>query len=275
MEYTLKPIAPEHLAAALRVEKAAMGNHCYLADVYEYFQTTQGELTGVFAGGELAGIGKLTVLWDGSGWLEALRVAPEWQRKGVGTAIYRRYMEQAEALGCTALRMYTGIHNVASAELARRFGLQQAAQFREYTLPAAQGGGEEDFSPVSPDEAFALLEPWFGRYNGYVVMNRTYYRLNEATCRGLAQNGRLWRHAQSGTVMVAGARFQPGKGLHIALLEGDRGRGLAFAQRLAARQGAGQLLCNFALENPGLEAFLQQNGFRAAGDDLITMELAL
>lgn len=272
MEYTVKPVTPEYLADALRVEKAAMGDHCYLADVYEYYQTTRGELTGAFADGRLVGIGKFTVLWDGSGWLETLRVEPDWQRKGVGMALYRRYMEQAEALHCPYLRMYTGANNIPSAGLARRFGLEKAAQFREYALPVRAEGDGSGFAAVAVDQAFALLEPYFEKYNGYAVMNRTYYRLNEATCRGLAEQGRVWRHQESGTVLIAGARFQSNKGLHIALLEGDRDRGLAFAHLLARQRGAGRLVCNFALENPGLEQYLKQSGFETTGGDLITME---
>ena len=276
MEYLLKPITPELLEQALCVEKAAMGDHCYLGDVYEYYLTTQGELTGAFVGEQLVGIGKFTVLWDGSGWLETLRVEPQWQRKGVGTAIYHRYMEQAAQFGCPYIRMYTGFRNVSSAELARRFGLEKAMQFREYVLPAAAPYGDiTGFVPVSPEGAPALLAPYFAQYNGYAVMNRTYYRLNELTCRGLAQNGRVWHHAASGTVMVAGARFQSTKGLHIALLEGDRSRGLAFAQLLAQQRGAGRIVCNFALENPSLESFLQNSGFTVGGGDLITMEAKL
>lgn len=269
----MKPVTPEFLAGALRVEKSAMPNHCYLSDVYEYYLTTRGELTGAFAGDRLVGIGKLTVLWDGSGWLETLRVEREWQRKGVGRALYGRYMEQAQQYGCPYLRMYTGADNVSSAALARVFGLSKAAQFREYSAALPQETDGTGFAPVSEEDAFALLSPWFEKYNGYVVMNRTYYRLNEATCRGLAQNGRVWRHTPSGTVMVAGARFQPQKALHIALLEGDRQAGLRFAGLLAQQRGAGRLTCNFALENRDLEQWLQSAGFSAPGGDLITMEL--
>lgn len=75
--------------------------------------------------------------------------------------------------------------------------------------------------------------------------------------------------------MVAGARFQSGKGLHIALLEGDRSRGLAFAHLLARQRGAGRVVCNFALENPELEKFLQESGFQTTGGDLMTMEIKL
>ena len=275
MEYTLKPVPPALLPEALRVERAAMGDHCYLGDVYDYYTTTKGELTAAFAGDRLVGIGKFTVLWDGSGWLETLRVEPDWQRKGVGTALYRRYMEQAEQFACPALRMYTGVNNVSSAELARRFGLEKACQFREYVSTDLSGGSTAGFALASPDEAVRLLEPYFAPYNGYAVMNRTYYRLGPETCRGLAAAGMVWHEKASGSVAVIGARFQPDKGLHIALLGGDVTRGLSLARALAKGRGSGRLVCNFALENPALEGLLKQSGFAAPGDDLITMEVKL
>lgn len=275
MEYTLKPVTPALLPEALRVEHAAMGDHCYLGDVYDYYTATKGELTAAFAGDRLVGIGKFTVLWDGSGWLETLRVEPGWQRKGVGMALYRRYMEQARQYHCAALRMYTGVNNVASAGLAQRFGLKKACSFREYTSMGLDGGNMGGFVLASPEEAVRQLEPCCAAYHGYVVMNRTYYRLNPETCRGLATAGMVWYEADSGSVAVIGARFQPDKGLHIALLGGDCLRGLALARALAKGRGSGRLVCNFALENPMLEGLLVENGFTTAGGDLITMEVKL
>ncbi len=275
MEYTLKPVTPALLPEALRVEHAAMGDHCYLGDVYDYYTATKGELTAAFAGERLVGIGKFTVLWDGSGWLETLRVEPDWQRKGVGTALYRRYMEQARQYRCPALRMYTGVNNVASAALARRFGLERAGQFREYISKDLGGGSAGGFVLASPDEAARLLTPYFDTNNGSAVMNRTYYRLNAETFCGLAAAGMVWHEASSGSIAVVGARFQPDKGLHIGLLGGDIVRGLSLARALAKARGSGRLVCNFALENTALEAALKEGGFTAPGEDFITMEVKL
>jgi len=127
---------------------------------------------------------------------------------------------------------------------------------------------------VSEAKAPALLAPLAERYNGYFVLNRTYYRINEANCKGLAAAGRLWQHRESGTLVIAGARFQSDKALQIPLIEGDRARGLAFAHLLASQRGASRLVCNFALENPPLEAFLQDNSFTAV-PDLMVMEVTL
>lgn len=271
MNYILKPVTSELLNDALLVEKGAMGDYCYLADVYEYFKTTKGELTAAFIDDKMVGIGKFTVLWDGSAWLETLRVDPSWQRKGVGMEIYKRYFEQLKEFDCPSVAMYTGAKNVSSAELARRYALEKAASFREYTLPSSSGD-IGNFKQASEDKAVELMKPYFEKYNSYVVMNRTYYKLNANTCKGLASEGRVYYEQNSNSLLVAGARFQSTKGLHIAMLEGDRKACLSCANALAEKQGASRLVCNFALPNIEVEEFLKASEFTAFPEDFITME---
>ena len=82
-----------------RIEAGAVRANHYFSDVVDYYRSTAGELTVACVDGVPVGMGKLTVLFDGSAWLELLRVHPDFQRKGVGRAIYRRYFEEIRALG--------------------------------------------------------------------------------------------------------------------------------------------------------------------------------
>ncbi len=67
-----------------RVEALATPKLLYLKDAAEYyFDETRGDLTCAFVGDRLAGFGKLSLLCDGSAWLEALRVDPAFQGMGV------------------------------------------------------------------------------------------------------------------------------------------------------------------------------------------------
>lgn len=100
-------------------------------------------------------MGKLTVLFDGSAWLELLRVHPDFQRKGVGRAIYQRYFEQIKALGCPAARMYTGVSNKASAGLAEQFGLKRRAQFHSMRIPTENLSCRTDTKAASKDRGRA------------------------------------------------------------------------------------------------------------------------
>ena len=94
MEFTTRAFSAPDLPDCLAIEQAAVRSNHYLADVLDYYTTTRGEFTVVCAEGKPIGIGKLTVLYDNSAWLELLRVHPQYQRQGAGTAIYRRYFEQ-------------------------------------------------------------------------------------------------------------------------------------------------------------------------------------
>ena len=115
MEISTRPFRKDDLSRCLLIEEHTAPKNRYFADVADYFTTTRGELTVALADGEPAGFGKLTVLFDGSAWLELLRVDPQFQRRGMGMAIYRRYLEQIKDMGCPRAAMYTGVKNVASA----------------------------------------------------------------------------------------------------------------------------------------------------------------
>ena len=78
MEFTVKLAAYEDMAEAVRVEKETMGDYVYLADAWHYFNTLDGGLVCVYHGEKMVGIGRFSVLPDGSGWLETLRVTPEY-----------------------------------------------------------------------------------------------------------------------------------------------------------------------------------------------------
>ena len=147
MEYTLQKVNWGYIGEAVCVEEETLPNSCYLRDNSDYFlNQTKGELTLVWSGDEPVGIGKLSLLPDGSGWLETLRVRPDWQGQGVGKAIYNRWLKEAQQLGCPAVRMFTGTKNVRSRGLAERFGLSLAGTYigatakipdRELYLPRA------------------------------------------------------------------------------------------------------------------------------------------
>ncbi len=82
MEFTTRAFSAPDLPDCLAIEQAAVRSNHYLADVLDYYTTTRGEFTVVCADGKPVGIGKLTVLYDNSAWLELLRVHPQYQRQG-------------------------------------------------------------------------------------------------------------------------------------------------------------------------------------------------
>lgn len=273
MEFTVRMASYEELEECARVEREAMGNYCYLEDAWHYFNSLKGGLVCAFAGEEMAGIGRFSVLPDGSGWLETLRVSPKWQRMGAGTAIYGMYRELAEQNGCPSMAMFTGVKNQASAGLAERFGLKKAAQHRGYHLTDLAGGDPHGFVHAGWKRAAELILSQKEAYHDYMVMNRTFYRINEANAKAFAIEGKVFEEAESESFIVCGARFQHQNALHIAMMDGDLDRCLDFAVNYAKAQGIPKVSCTFSLENGKLEETLKCRGFLSEAGDLMTMEV--
>jgi hypothetical protein len=98
MAFTVKLAQYDDMAECARVEYESMPNYPgYLSDAWHYFQNQKGACVCVYDGDEMIGIGRFTVLPDGTGWLETLRVSIPHQGKGAGKV-------------CSAVR---GIRNAA------------------------------------------------------------------------------------------------------------------------------------------------------------------
>jgi ribosomal protein S18 acetylase RimI-like enzyme len=269
----IKRALPEDLPECCRVEQASNIGLAYVADVFDHFtRYTVGDFSCGYIDGQLAGIGKLTRLYDGSAWLETLRVDARYQGRGLGKAFYNRFSQQAVELGCPVMRMYTGASNVVSAGLARLNGLEVVAQHQGMTLdlPTAHLPGlPEGFYMATPREAMAA---YAGQESGFICLNRTFYAHNPDTIAGLAGDGRVFIHPETGSALVLGARFQRFKGLHLAAPIGDIERCLRFAVAYTAAEGLPRLTCTFATDNTYLPGLLTDMGFVPEPAPTVVME---
>lgn len=273
MEISTRPFQKEDLSRCLAIEERTAPKNRYFADVADYFTTTRGELTVALADGEPAGFGKLTVLFDGSAWLELLRVHPDFQRRGMGMAIYRRYLAQIRELGCSRAAMYTGVRNVASAALAEKNGLHRGREFKGMTLEVAKApkGKAAGLSLVpDKDRAAFLLEPCRQAFGDIMCINHTFYQMNEGTYGGFVSQG--WLYEGQGCVLALGSRFQPGRALYIAGLRGDLEKGLCCAVEQARSRGVSRITAHFPRQDKAMEEFYLSQGFVQDPSDDVVME---
>ena len=276
MQITLKKANIGDRDYCLLIERAAMNNLCYLNDVWDYFNTTVGDLTCAYVDGEMAGIGKFTLLYDGSAWLETLRVDPKYQGIGVGKEIYKNYFVQAKQYDCKSMGMYTSANGVVSAGLASKYGFKKAQDFRGYNLTDfTYRENQHSFQIVTPNRAVELIMPLAGVYHNYIVSNRTFYRINQDTIIGFAMDSKVFEDNSSDSFIVCGARFQEQLSLHISMMGGNYSACLEFAKNLSASKGIPKITFTVPLENPELENYLIGSGFEAEPTDLITMEIIL
>ena len=274
MAFTVKLAQYSDMEECVRVEYESMPNYPgYLRDAWHYFESQKGACVCVYEGDEMIGIGRFTVLPDGTGWLETLRVAIPHQGKGAGKAIYRKYRELAQEYGCPSMAMFTGVKNVVSSGLAEKNGLRTAATHRGYSLTDLPGGEPHGFRPVDPQRAAELALPMCEEYNGHMVFNRTFFHINDANVRCFAAEGKVFEDPTDGSFIVCGARFQHHAALHIAMMGGDYDRCIDFAINYARAMGVPKLCCTFTLGNGKLEKALIARGFKPDPSDIITKEI--
>jgi ribosomal protein S18 acetylase RimI-like enzyme len=277
-EIVLRRARPEDREKVIWVESLSTPNLSYVPHVWDKFLgDEEGDWTVAEIDGEVIGCGKYTLLPDGSAWLETLRVVPQRQGLGVGKRLYEHWLTLSREKGVETMRMYTGVRNVVSKGLAMRYGFKVAETFRGTfmkTPPDAETG--HGFRQIrDPELATELLVRRGGAWGGWLVMNRTFYRLSPSLCGCLAERGMVYTDTGTGCVVAMGARFMPGHGLHIGLFAGDAEACLGFAAQKAAEDGVERLHCLFPSHAPGVEYALTGFGFRPEPADFLVMEANL
>jgi len=268
----LRKARAEDKDAVIWVESLSTPGLSYVQHVWNmFFNDEEGDWSVDLLDGKIMGCGKYSILPDGSAWLETLRVVPEAQGKGLGKRLYEHWLKLSEEKGVKAMRMYTGVKNVVSAGLARRYGLSLAQTFHGTKMAAPKFEAESTFENITDvDEATKLLQPLGEKWGGWMVMNRTYYKWSPELCKWLTENGMVYRDAD-GNVVVMGARFMKDYQLHIGLFDGDTKKCLEFAKADASERNV-SIHCLYPDHLTGVEDALTGYGFSMEPSPFIVME---
>jgi len=279
MEIVLRKARPEDKEKVEWVESLSTPGLSYVKHVWDMFiNDTDGDWSVEEVDGEIVASGKYSILPDGSAWLETLRVIPERQGLGLGKRLYEHWLRLSEEKGVKTMRMYTGVKNVVSAGLARRYGLSLAQTFHGTKMKC---GSSKDETPAvfkritDPDIATELLMPLGEKWGGWMVMNRTYFKWSPELCKWLTEKGMVYKDEETGSVVVMGARFMEGIQLHIGLFDGDPEKCLKFAQVKGADKGVGSMHCLYPDDKTGIEQALLDYGFEMEASPFIVMEINL
>lgn len=97
-------------------------------------QTPEVTVWTAWSGDDIAGIGALKALGDGSAEIKSMRTHPEHLRQGVGAAILDRIIDEARARGLTRLSLETGSGPAFDPALAmyRKRGFTSGGAFSDY-----------------------------------------------------------------------------------------------------------------------------------------------
>lgn len=276
MKINVRPATEKDKQQAIYVESKATPNLRYVERMWTDFTSNLKEpLYVAEINGKIVGIGKFTVLPDNSAWLETLRVDKDYQGLGVGKAIYNYYLQQAQILKVNAIRMYTGVNNAASAGLAKLNGFTLAGEFAgaDYVLTGAEINNNVFFQKANYQKTVELLSPLEKKWNSFLILNRTFYKMNKDLYRYLSKMGFVYFN--NSDLLVVGARFMPERALQFALYEGNATNCFNFAVNKAKETGVNKI--NIMLP-PNLNKELNElhrYGFKPISSNCIVMERVL
>ena len=277
MTITVRKAVQSDKAGVIYAEGQSTPNLRYLERLWDDFTSDDdAPLYVAELDGRIVGVGKFSILYDGSAWLEALRVDKDYQGMGAGKQIYQAYMNQAKLLGVPAVRMYTGLTNAASAGLAHIHGFYLGGSYRgsDLAVTPEMTGNLYDFRELNEDESVAFFDQIKERWAGYMVLNRTFYRINDALARGLVRDHMVYYSEQFDSYVVAGARFMPERGLNIGVYLGDCEKCIDFAVAKAHDWGVNKISIMFPPYLAEVQKELEDHGFVTQKRHCIVMETA-
>ncbi len=123
----------------------------YIEGVWDdWFNDQHGGLRVGEVDGKPVGVNKLTMLSADEGWLEGMRLNPDYRGRGYTYQFMSDVAQLAEQRGAAALRLATASSNVPIQKVAERLGLRRAAVFTPYNAEGLSLAAWEQ--QIAPDK---------------------------------------------------------------------------------------------------------------------------
>lgn len=128
----------------------------YLPDIYHEFIAGENNLTIVAdAGDAIAGIGQFVMLSEYEGWVQGMRVNPDYRGQGVASGINDVLFEWGRDQGAVVVRNMVFSWNEAGLGQSRANGFEPVTEFR-WLNPEPESEAATVDSEADPDQAFAF-----------------------------------------------------------------------------------------------------------------------
>ncbi|MDF9867419.1 N-acetylglutamate synthase-like GNAT family acetyltransferase [Bacilli bacterium PM5-3] len=272
MELSIREICDEDKERCLWIEKYALPEVIYVNDVWDYFTSRKdGRFLGVFKDNELGGFGKITRLFENVGWLETLRIHPDYQTQGLGNEMYKGYMEAAKELGLTKIGMFTEFDNYRSENLAKKYGFSKVGDFVDYTkeIENENDNYNGSFKLIDEIDADKILAAHYSKMNSYLIINKTFFPAIDGLANELAR--RKWAYIDdNGNIVIVGYRMQPHKALFLAYYYGNLDEILSFVNHLGIKLGSKRIAAIRDKSDLDIKNELYNHGFND-GEEIISM----
>jgi N-acetylglutamate synthase-like GNAT family acetyltransferase len=148
----------------MEISRHVWEGHDYLPGVFEsWLNDRNSHFYGVDVDGRIVAVANLRLLEGGrTGWMEGLRVHPDYRGKGYANEMTHFLVRKAEDLNIERLRYTTGDNNAASLRLASMAGFQRLLEKAVFwCVKPKKAFTVRGYLPIEeamPERAFELLE---------------------------------------------------------------------------------------------------------------------
>jgi len=159
-----KRVTESDTEGILEISRHIWDGYDYLPSVIEeWFKDPGSYVYGVEADERLVAIANLRLVDGGhTGWMEGLRVHPDFRGKGYAHVLTRELMEKAKKLGSERLRYTTSTENEASLKLAEKYGFARVFEMRVFWRPNLNAAPSKAkgylIGQTRPQEVYTLLQ---------------------------------------------------------------------------------------------------------------------
>jgi ribosomal protein S18 acetylase RimI-like enzyme len=163
MPARVKRVTESDREGILEISRHIWDGYDYLPSVInEWLEDPSSYVYGVEADERLVAIANLRLVDGGrTGWMEGLRVHPDFRGKGYAHVLTRELMEKARELGVKRLRYTTSTENEASLKLAEKYGFARVFEMSVFWRPNPNAAPSKAdgclIRQTRPKEVYALL----------------------------------------------------------------------------------------------------------------------
>ena len=138
------------------------GGHDYVPSVWdEWLRDKGGKMFVVEVDGKLVGMNRVRLLKDGTGWLEGVRIHPDFRGKGLASLLGEKSMKYASNLGVSTFRLTSSSRNRVAHRQVAKMGFSEVARFDVFRARTKsrllRGGGVDRLSPSDLSKALRVI----------------------------------------------------------------------------------------------------------------------